>query len=73
MRLALGITICCAGILAVPVIADEPEKSFIGHLHNIKEIASTVPAVNKDVNPYGVAIVPRTTGNLVKDSILVSN
>ena len=51
MRSAVGITLCCVGILAVPVIGDEPEKSFIGHLNNIKEVASTVPAVHKDVNP----------------------
>jgi len=35
-------------------------------------IASTVPA-NGDVNPYGVAIVPKTVGNLTRGHILVSN
>jgi hypothetical protein len=35
-------------------------------------IASTVPS-NGDVNPYGIARVPRTTGSLVKGNILVSN
>ncbi len=35
-------------------------------------IASTVPS-NGDVNPYGIARVPRTTGLLVKGNILVSN
>jgi hypothetical protein len=38
----------------------------------IKVIASTVPA-NGDVNPYGVAIVPTTTGSLTQGNILVSN
>ena len=38
----------------------------------IRTIASTVPA-NGDVNPYGVAVVPVTTGALVQHSILVSN
>ncbi len=33
---------------------------------------STVPK-NGDVNPYGVAVVPRTAGRLVKGDILVSN
>jgi len=46
--------------------------SFIGPLNTIKELASTVPA-NGDVNPYGVAIVPVTTGRLVANHILVSN
>lgn len=41
-------------------------------LASITTIASTVPK-NGDVNPYGVAIVPVTTGALVKGDILVSN
>jgi hypothetical protein len=40
--------------------------------HSITMIASTVPS-NGDVNPYGVAVVPATTGSLVKGDILVSN
>ncbi|MGB9455294.1 MAG: hypothetical protein WCB12_04585 [Bryobacteraceae bacterium] len=35
-------------------------------------IASTVPS-NGDVNPYGVAIVPETVGDLTAGNILVSN
>ncbi len=46
--------------------------SFIGNLNNITTVASTVPG-NGDVNPYGVAIAPVTTGNLEAGSILVSN
>ncbi len=38
----------------------------------ISVIAPTVPA-NGDVNPYGMAQVPTTTGKLVAGSILVSN
>ncbi|SPE34621.1 NHL repeat protein [Candidatus Sulfopaludibacter sp. SbA6] len=45
---------------------------FIQDLNNIKIVASTVPG-NGDVNPYGVAIVPTTTGALEAQSILVSN
>jgi len=35
-------------------------------------IGSTVPA-NGDVNPYGIAIVPTTAGNLTAGNILISN
>ncbi len=35
-------------------------------------LGSTVPA-NGDVNPYGVARVPRSTGNLVEGQFLISN
>ena len=38
----------------------------------IVTVASTVPG-NGDVNPYGVAIVPASTGKLVQGHILVSN
>lgn len=56
-------------VLSVPVGADNP---FLGGRSHITTVASTVPA-NGDVNPYGVAIVPVTTGALVKNSVLVSN
>jgi len=41
-------------------------------LPHLITLASTVPA-NGDVNPYGVAIVPVTTGTLTANNVLVSN
>jgi hypothetical protein len=38
----------------------------------ISTVASTIPG-NGDINPYGVAVVPTTTGSLVQGNILVSN
>ncbi|TAM82784.1 MAG: hypothetical protein EPN47_09045 [Acidobacteria bacterium] len=46
--------------------------SILQGLSTITSIASTVPAIG-DVNPYGVAQVKATTGNLVAGDILVSN
>jgi hypothetical protein len=46
--------------------------SFIGPLHHTSVVATTVPG-NGDVNPYGVAVVPRTTGDLFAGNVLVSN
>jgi len=46
-------------------------SSFIGSL-SVTPGPSTVPA-NGDVNPYGVAIVKRSSGKLVRGHILVSN
>ena len=46
--------------------------SFVGGLHTQTQVASTIPA-NGDVNPYGVAIVPRSQGNLDAGNVLVSN
>lgn len=45
---------------------------YLGHFTQICTIASTVPT-SGDVNPYGVAVVPVTTGNLVAGDVLVSN
>ncbi|MBV9205419.1 MAG: hypothetical protein JO037_08445 [Actinobacteria bacterium] len=57
------------GILAGPAGASD---TFIGPLHTVTPIASTIPA-NGDVNPYGVAVVPRSTGDLHQGNVLVSN
>jgi hypothetical protein len=52
---------------------------FLSAFHTISKVASTVPSLgsgkpgNGDVNPYGVAVVPRTTGRLVAGDVLVSN
>jgi hypothetical protein len=46
--------------------------AFVGPLHHVTTIASTVPA-NGDVNPYGVAVIPRSTGHLWRGNTLVSN
>ena len=58
-----------SGILAGAASAG---TTFIGPLNQTKEIASTVPA-NGDLNPYGVAVVPRSTGDLHQGDVLVSN
>src|SRR5579863_3188709 len=46
--------------------AETPDRDMVATL------GSTVPA-NGDVNPYGVARVPRTVGSLVEGRFLVSN
>lgn len=56
----------------IPFVATASSNSFIGPLSKVNRIASTVPP-NGDVNPYGVAVVPRSTGKLIQGHILVSN
>ena len=48
------------------------DGSFIGPLDTISTISTTVPA-NGDENPYGVARVPGTKGDLVEGRFLISN
>ncbi len=45
--------------------------AFVGPLHHITTLASTVPA-NGDVNPYGVAVVPVSTGHLGQGNTLAN-
>lgn len=47
-------------------------QAFVGPLHHVSTVASTVPG-NGDVNPYGMAVAPRTTGGLTAGNILISN
>src|SRR5215469_10452767 len=53
-------------------VAHAADASFSGSLKTVTRVANTIPS-NGDVNPYGVAVVPRSRGALVKGHILVSN
>ncbi len=55
-----------------PSLAQASGGSFIGRFNKVSQIASTVPK-NGDQNPYGVAVVPRSIGKLVRGDMLVSN
>jgi hypothetical protein len=48
------------------------QAPFLTRFHKVTQIASTIPS-NGDVNPYGVVVVPRTTGRLIGGDTLVSN
>jgi hypothetical protein len=58
-----------AAIMAAPAIAS---VAVLPALQTNTTIASTVPG-NGDINPYGMARVLRSTGNLVAGHILISN
>ena len=60
-------------LIAGPAWGDGP---FLHTVSTVSKVASTVPAQGKgagDVNPYGVAVVPRDTGGLHRGWVLVSN
>ena len=54
---------------AIPVVALALASAQAG---TVTTVASTIPS-NGDLNPYGVARVPTTTGSLTKGNILISN
>jgi hypothetical protein len=67
----LALLTFAAALPAVPALAaDEP--AVLPPLATISILTSTVPG-NGDVNPYGMAQVKRSTGNLVAGNILISN
>jgi hypothetical protein len=71
--LVLG-TIATAAVAAPSVAV--AKSAFIDRFNTIDTIASTVPTSGPamgDQNPYGVAVVPRTVGKLVRGDVLVSN
>ena len=49
-------------LTAAPGRADD-EGSILKKLTNVSQVASTIPE-NGDINPYGIALVPRSVGNL---------
>jgi hypothetical protein len=64
-----------AGLLAgsgIWATAASADGTYLGGLTHNNLVAPTVPG-NGDVNPYGVAVVPRSTGDLVRGDVLVSN
>ncbi len=63
---ALGLFL--SSILARPALCHAQSAASL----TVATLGSTVPS-NGDLNPYGVALVPRTTGSLVKGRFLVSN
>ncbi|MBV9258144.1 MAG: hypothetical protein JO215_09010 [Ktedonobacteraceae bacterium] len=65
-------TAALAVMLMTSSVAMASGGSFIGGFNKVSQIASTVPA-NGDQNPYGVVVVPRSVGKLVRGDILVSN
>jgi hypothetical protein len=69
--LTLG-TAACGSTPGSNPISRSTTHSFLQSLTTVSQMGSTV-ARNGDVNPYGVAIVPTTTGHLVAGDTLVSN
>lgn len=69
---ALGFLVALFCFASAPRLRADDEGSILDHLKTINTLASTIPA-DGDVNPYGVFLVPRTTGNLRRGDILVSN
>ncbi len=67
---AAGVAMVASVAVSLPAGAAPPE--FLSHFSTVTQVASTVPT-NGDLNPYGIANVPFSTGGLVRGDTLVSN
>ncbi len=67
----LKVWACAASFVACAFPVHAQGSRFSNH-PSISVVASTVPP-NGDVNPYGMARVPRSSGSLVEGNILISN
>jgi hypothetical protein len=68
------LSLIAAGLVCVAAAPASAGASppFLANLSTISPVGSTVPS-NGDINPYGVAVVPRSIGSLVAGDTLVSN
>lgn len=74
MKLLVTIKACTAVLLLVAAcgMSAYAQKNHPNADRSISVVASTVPA-NGDVNPYGLVLVAKSSGALVKGNLLVSN
>jgi hypothetical protein len=71
-RVSMAAGIVVAALFALMPSFAMADSSFISGFTTVSTVASTVPA-NGDVNPYGIAVVPVSTGKLVRNDVLISN
>lgn len=76
-RQVRALVVVTAVVLAVGASAAVAKRGpFISRFSQTSTVASTMPASGpamNEVNPYGVAVVPRSKGDLVRGDVLVSN
>ncbi len=70
VEVSTSLMICALAV--APALVEAASSSFVESFKTVTNVVSTVPA-NGDVNPYGVAVVPKSKGMLVKGDVLISN
>lgn len=74
VRAVLAAAVIGAVIAVVPAVASA--RPFLNRFNTISLLSTAVPPSGPtagDQNPYGIAVVPRSTGDLARGDVLVSN
>jgi hypothetical protein len=61
-----------AAVSTATTTSGASSSPFLANLTTVSKVASTVPT-NGDINPYGIALVPTSTGKLQAGQLLISN
>src|SRR5580700_4891560 len=69
---AIGLTVLTLAVAITTGNAQADPHGFLAQFSSVVPGPSTAPA-NGDVNPYGIVVVPQSTGDLVQGGVLVSN
>jgi hypothetical protein len=69
---AAAAIVAATGVATAAGATGGPGRAFLSRFHTISTVVSTVP-FNGDVNPYGTAVVARSTGHLQAGDVLISN
>jgi hypothetical protein len=74
MKRLVNIKVCVTVplLVAACVVSAFAQQSKNPASRTISVVASTVPA-NGDINPYGLVVVPKSSGALVRGNLLISN
>ncbi len=73
-KISVGLSL--AGLAIASVISPghclADDESFLNRFNTVNFVASTVPS-NGDINPYGIAVIPDSVGQLKRGNVLISN
>src|SRR5215469_707237 len=72
MALAIALAAATTTFRPLTAFAGSSSSPYLVRFHHVGVLASTVPT-NGDINPYGVAVVPQSSGALTAGNVLVSN
>jgi hypothetical protein len=69
----VGVVLAAVAPASVFARSSSASSPYLNAFSHISVLSTTIPPHIGDLNPYGVAVVPRTVGSLTQGNVLVSN